>query len=984
LRLTAAGTLALLATRLDVMAGPFTREDFEKLVPADKKLSPDWVKSLFARGTPEVYRGKELELIGMPVGGICAGQLYLGGDGKLWHWDIFNQHIRTGSAHYAKPMQPESPLEQKFTLTIGGKTRTLDSAGFSDISFRGEYPIGRVEYRADDVAVTLEAFSPFIPLNTDDSSLPATVMQFTVKNTSNTAIEATLTGSLENVVGRSAGCVRHSRNISGTNFTFLECSAEKPSATATPPQPEILFEDFESGYGKWTAEGKAFGERPASGTWKGQQQVSGYEGNGLVNSYLGRDSATGKLVSQPFKIERRYITFLIGGGGHKDKTCINLVVAGKTVRTATGHNNERLESAFWNVFDLQGREAHIEIVDAATGPWGHINVDQIVFADAPPAGAAAELQSDFGAMGLALLGVPAEVADTGSLGRKFKLDAGKSATVTFVLAWHFPNLEIKGVRDTGRFYATKFDSALAVAKYVAANFERLASQTRLWRDTWYDSTLPFWFLDRTQLNTSILATSTCFRFASGRFWGWEGVGCCAGTCAHVWQYAHAMARQFPELERTVRERTDFGLALQPDGAIHFRGENNGAPAVDGQAGTVLRALREHQMSADDAFLKRIWPGVKRATEWLIAKDADGDGIIVSNQHNTLDTDWFGPVAWLSGLYLAALEAAAAMADEMGDAGFAKQCREISARGQKYIVAQLFDGEYFINKPDPQHLNAINSGSGCEIDQVMGQSWAWQVGLPRVFPVKETKSALRSLWKYNFTPDVGPYRERYTAGRWYAMAGEAGLLMCSFPRSGWDYEQAKGKGPGGPAGYFNECMNGFEYQAASHMVWEGMVQEGLAVTRAVHDRYHASRRNPWNEVECGDHYARSMASYGVYLAACGFEYHGPKAHIGFAPRLTSENFKAAFTSAEGWGTFRQKSEVRSQKSEVRSQKSEVWVKYGRLRVKTISLAGRKVAKVSMNGRPVEFRQEAKDGKVLVTLATEIVVSAGQKLEVTSEI
>ena len=86
-------------------------------------------------------------------------------------------------------------------------------------------------------------------------------------------------------------------------------------------------------------------------------------------------------------------------------------------------------------------------------------------------------------------------------------------------------------------------------------------------------------------------------------------------------------------------------------------------------------------------------------------------------------------------------------------------------------------------------------------------------------------------------------------------------------------------------YFNECMNGFEYQAAGHMIWEGMVQEGLAVTRAIHDRYHPSRRNPWNEVECGDHYARSMASYGVFLAACGYEYHGPKRHLAFAPRLS---------------------------------------------------------------------------------------------------
>ena len=186
--------------------------------------------------------------------------------------------------------------------------------------------------------------------------------------------------------------------------------------------------------------------------------------------------------------------------------------------------------------------------------------------------------------------------------------------MTFVLAWHFPNLSLgrPGCRKCGRYYATKFPSAHAVAQYVAANFDRLARETRLWRDTWYDSTLPFWFLDRTFLNTSILATSTCFRFANGRFYGWEGVGCCEGTCGHVYHYAHAAARLFPELERTTREKVDFGLAQQPDGAIHFRGEFNNIPAVDGQAGTILRALREHQMSADAHFSsatgrKSSWP-----------------------------------------------------------------------------------------------------------------------------------------------------------------------------------------------------------------------------------------------------------------------------------------------------------------------------------------------------------------------------------------
>jgi hypothetical protein len=261
---------------------------------------------------------------------------------------------------------------------------------------------------------------------------------------------------------------------------------------------------------------------------------------------------------------------------------------------------------------------------------------------------------------------------------------------------------------------------------------------------------------------------------------------------------------------------------------------------------------------------------------------------------------------------------------------------------------------------------------------MGQSWAFQVGLPRVLPEKETRMALKSLWRYNFSPDVGPYREINKPGRWYAVAGEAGLLMCTFPRKDWDYEKAKGGAGAGAwaAMYFNECMNGFEHQVAGHMIWEGQVQEGLAVERAVHDRYHASKRNPWNEIECGDHYARSMASYGVFLAACGFEYNGPKGEIGFAPRLTPENFKAPFTVAEGWGTY-------SQRTEAGAQKLAIAVKWGQLKLRTLVLPGTKTpagVTVTLAGRNSAATQRLENGRLTVTLAEPVAVTPGHDLEI----
>jgi non-lysosomal glucosylceramidase len=1031
LKLVGASATTVLAFRPGpyAMAGPFPRADFEKLVPADKKLSPEWLKSLTARGEREVYRGADLTRIGMPIGGICAGQLYLGGDGKLWHWDIFNKHIGTGAEHYAKPMSVASAVEQGFALRVkvSGKSdeRALKAVHWKDVSFIGEYPVGYVNYSDPTfpVSVALEAFSPFIPLNVDDSSLPATVMEFTLKNTGAAEVEAEFGGWLENAIcldsSQRRDGLRRNSLMRAPELLFLECSAEDVAPGTPTQRPDIVFEDFENGtYGKWGVDGTAFGTRPVEASKMPDYQGDvGAKGKRLANSHASapgntieeKDGATGKLTSKPFAIERNFITFLIGGGNHKGKTCMNLLVDDKVVLSATGAENNRLAPMSWDVRQWAGKTGQLVIVDDETGPWGNIGVDDIIFSDRPrePVDPLGD-EPDFGTIGLALLdpqptdfgctalptdGVPAGIFSStatssqpvkrpfsqkfiGSLTRKFKLAPGASAKATFVVAWFLPNLKLNRLPPS-RSYVTKFDSAFAVARYVAQNFTRLAGDTRLWHDTWYDSTLPYWFLDRTFLNTSILATSTCYRFGNGRFYAWEGVGCCEGTCGHVWQYSHALARIFPELERDTREKVDFGLALQADGAIHFRGEFNNIPAIDAQAGTILRALREHQMTTSDVWLKRNWPHVKLATEWLVAKDGDGDGLITSNQHNTLDTDWFGPVAWLGGLYLAALVAAAEMADIVGDKAFAQKCRGIAKTGEKNLVGQFFEDGYFVNKVDSKHLDAINSGTGCHIDQVMGQSWAFQVGLPRVLPEKETLSALRSLWRYNFTPDVGPYREAYKAGRWYAMPGESGLLMCTFPRTDWDYNQAKGKGPAWAAGYFNECMNGFEYQVAGHMIWEGMLTEGLAITRAVHDRYHAARRNPWNEVECGDHYARSMASYGVFLAACGFEYDGPKRHIGFAPKLTPENFRTAFTAAEGWGSYQQRREADS-------QSHSITVKHGQLRLRSVAIdppANARLQSVSAKvaGGSVPAKSNQIGSRLLVNFERDHMVTAESPFE-----
>lgn len=179
-------------------------------------------------------------------------------------------------------------------------------------------------------------------------------------------------------------------------FTGVLVACASMAASQTSTGRDIVIADFEgASYGDWVVTGTAFGTAPAQGTLAGQMAVSGFNGHGLVNSFNGGDTATGTLTSPSFKIERKYIKFLIGGGKDPEKLCLNLIVGGKVVRSATGPNDkpggsEALEPEFWDTSSWIGQSAVVQIIDHATGGWGHINVDDIIETDRKPM----ELMSD--------------------------------------------------------------------------------------------------------------------------------------------------------------------------------------------------------------------------------------------------------------------------------------------------------------------------------------------------------------------------------------------------------------------------------------------------------------------------------------------------------------------------------------------------------------------------------------------------------------
>jgi non-lysosomal glucosylceramidase len=600
---------------------------------------------------------------------------------------------------------------------------------------------------------------------------------------------------------------------------------------------------------------------------------------------------------------------------------------------------------------------------------------------------------------------PNNQTDVGSLGLVARVAPGQSVTLPFVLAWHFPNLTnywngeeaVKGKR-IGNFYTTRAADAWEAARQAVAALSEQEERTRRFHQTLFESTLPAHVLDAVSSQASIIRTTTCLWTSDGRFNAFEGcsdnAGCCPMNCTHVWNYEQSLAYLFPALERTMRE-TDFGHNTRPDGDMAFRTllplvEDTlwgFKPAADGQMGTVLKLYREWQLSGDEAFLRRLWPDAKRALEYAWRGwDADRDGVMEGEQHNTYDIEFYGPNTMMGTLYLAALEAGARMAEALGDAELAQSYRDVAQRGSEKYDRELWNGEFYVQTVVPPsaadgsqtlgagHPPSVQAGEsepryqygpGCLSDQMLGQWFAHVVGLGRALPEARVRQTMQSIFRHNFRHDLSAHA---SCQRTYALNDEAGLLLCSWPNGGR---------PAYPFPYADEVWTGIEYQVAAHLIYEGLLREGLEIVHAVRRRHDGERRNPWDEFECGHHYARAMASWSVLLALSGYQYSAPTQTLRFAPCVETDDFRCLFTAGNAWGS-------NSQMIEGGHRSYSVEVRHGTLTLSCLALGGAAPQQVTVRigDREVDAAIEPQEGGWMLRLAHPVPISTGEQLTVTA--
>ena len=552
-------------------------------------------------------------------------------------------------------------------------------------------------------------------------------------------------------------------------------------------------------------------------------------------------------------------------------------------------------------------------------------------------------------------------APIGSLSVSLNIPAGSTSTVTFLLSWHFPNRmswqesglnhpqsHVQEDARVGNHYATRHDDAWAAATYTAQHLPRLEADTVQFVESLCSSDLPAVVQEAALYNLAHLRSQTVFRTEDGFLFGWEGCddtqGCCFGSCTHVWNYEQATAFLFGDLAAGMRE-VEFLYATREDGGMSFRVElplsqaaSWSLAAADGQMGCIMKLYRDWQLSGDDNLLRRLWPNARKTLAFCWRPggwDADKDGVMEGCQHNTMDVEYYGPNPQMGFWYLGALRAVEEMARYLGENDFATECHQLYVNGSAWLDAHLFNGEYYEHEirphtgPDsvlPMLMSDMGAkdpanpvlqlGTGCLVDQLVGQFFAHVCGLGYLAQADHIQQTLRSVMKYNFKETMYGH---FNHMRSYVLNDESALLMATYPR---------GNRPQRPFPYYNEVMTGFEYTAAIGMLYEDDVDNGLRCIQAIRDRYDGRKRSPFDEAECGHHYARSMTSWAAVLALTGFHYSRVDKAITFAKAENAVHW--FWSTGYAWGMCHQTPGLES-------TQVEVTVLHGILHVDQLTLA-----------------------------------------------
>jgi non-lysosomal glucosylceramidase len=582
----------------------------------------------------------------------------------------------------------------------------------------------------------------------------------------------------------------------------------------------------------------------------------------------------------------------------------NFVGANGTVNDIGGNRNEYVEEddlagVLMTAPDLpQGHEASGTFCFATVRAGGEIS-HRLGWADAFWSDSYLEFWDDFVDDGLLADHETSAERPVGSLTNETTIAPGGSGEIVFVLSWNFPNRrawrsdgldgDISHAQYTdeivGNHYSVVHPDPWQAARSFVADRDILEERSRRSVGAIIGSNVPHSLREAALFNLSTLRSPTLFRTADGNFYGWEGVrdrqGSCFGTCTHVWGYEFATSLLFSEIAVSFRE-TQYLRSTDDRGMMRFRAslpaessDRWQLAAADGQMATFIHLYFDFVLSGDIEMLRRLWPAAKKSLEfaWIAGGwDADMDGVMEGCQHNTMDVEYYGPNPQMQSWYLGALRAGAELGETMDDDDFAATCKRLFESGSRWTDENLFNGRYYEQQIRPIENESdiaeglrqlpgrgkpsnpvMQLGEGVLIDQLVGQYAARLTGLGDVLEPANVRTTIDHVYASNHRDTMWGH---FNHMRGYALEDDSAVLMASYEPN---------RRPKEPFPYFNEVMTGFEYTLAVNHIQDGNRDTAVAIIDAVRRRYDGRRRNPFDETECGRHYARAMASWSALVA-----------------------------------------------------------------------------------------------------------------------
>jgi uncharacterized protein (DUF608 family) len=528
------------------------------------------------------------------------------------------------------------------------------------------------------------------------------------------------------------------------------------------------------------------------------------------------------------------------------------------------------------------------------------------------------------------------------------LGPGESQEVRFTLGWYFPHhISPKGPPELGHMYEQWFHDAEDVSRFLVSNHASHREVTHAFARAVGASTLGAELAEAWSAQLSTLAKCTWWT-RDGKFAVWEGLGCCGFETTDVsYQGTHSIAALFPELQQ--RQMAMSAAFQNADGRIphfftpDFSTVDNQFDRVDMNPQFVLIVTRDWLWNGDRGHLEALYPHVQRAIASTAALDTDGDGLPDQDtRRNTYDQwDFAGTPAYIASLWLAGLKAGVRLAEDMHDDATAARWREILRKGAASFDAKLWNGEYY-----SLWVDGARRDECCMTDQLSGEWYTQLMGLGQSLPRERIVAALRAVVRHNFTPEQGLVNATYPPG-----------AQARFPA----YENPQQSGN----------WTGVEYAIASMMMDFGLVEDGVAVVRAIGDRYARAGRI-WNHVECGDHYYRAMCSWATLLSATGFKVDVPRGVLTVAPVIRVPEIRAPWASATAWGDFTQT----SRRFELSCRAGDLALRRLRLNLPSRALTAR------LGGRRIPCTVSDDSGYRALDFGAPLTVSAGQSLVVSS--